>query len=142
MAISSVERIRAKFWRRLTAGYRAASSNCANSAAFCVKVCNQADFINAAKAFSVESDSEYRDWFVQARNVSMSRRANAWDNAPMESFFKTLKVERIYQVHYETRAQARLDIVDWVEGYYNRERLHTSIDFCTPIDCEARLIAA
>ncbi|WP_250866622.1 IS3 family transposase, partial [Caballeronia sp. INSB1] len=75
-------------------------------------------------------------------NVSMSRRASAWDNAPMESFFKTLKVERIYRVHYETRAQARLDIVDWIEGYHNRERLHTSIDFCTPVDYEARLIAA
>lgn len=65
-------------------------------------------------------------------NVSMSRRANAWDNAPMESFFKTLKVERIYQPHYETRAHARLDIVDWIEGYYNRQRLHTSIDFRPP----------
>ncbi|KUY56322.1 integrase [Burkholderia sp. RF7-non_BP1] len=74
--------------------------------------------------------------------VSMSRRANAWDNAPMESFFKTLKVERIYQNHYETRAQARLDIVDWIEGYYNRQRLHTSIDFRTPVDYEASLIAA
>lgn len=39
--------------------------------------------------------------------LSMSRRANAWGNAPMESFFKTLKVERIYQTRYETRAQAR-----------------------------------
>ncbi len=74
--------------------------------------------------------------------ISMSRRANAWDNAPMESFFKTLKVERIYEVHYETRAQARLDIVDWIEGYYNRERLHTSIGFLTPVDYEAALIAA
>jgi transposase InsO family protein len=51
--------------------------------------------------------------------VSMSRRANAWDNALMESFFKTLKAERIYQTRYETRAQARLDTVDWIEGYYN-----------------------
>ncbi|CAE6794691.1 IS3 family transposase ISBvi3 [Paraburkholderia haematera] len=75
-------------------------------------------------------------------NVSMIRRANAWDNAPMESFFKTLKVEGIYQVHYETRAQARLDIVDQIEGYYNRQRLHASIDFFTPVDYEARLIAA
>ncbi|MFP3801953.1 IS3 family transposase [Paraburkholderia sp. SIMBA_027] len=61
---------------------------------------------------------------------------------PMESFFKTLKVGRIYQVHYETRAEARLDIVDWIEGYYNRERLHTSIGFLTPVDYEAALIAA
>lgn len=74
--------------------------------------------------------------------VSMSRRANAWDNAPMESFFKTLKVERIYLTHYATRAQARLDIVDWIEGYYNRQRLHTSIDFLTPVDFEARCNAA
>jgi transposase InsO family protein len=44
--------------------------------------------------------------------MSMSRRTNAWDNAPMESFFNTLKVERIHQVRYDTRAQARLDIVD------------------------------
>ncbi|MBJ9698643.1 IS3 family transposase, partial [Burkholderia cenocepacia] len=75
-------------------------------------------------------------------NVSMSRRANAWDNAPMESFFRTLKVERIYQTHYETRAHARLDIVDWIEGYYNRQRMHTSIDFLAPVDYEASLIAA
>ncbi|WP_088509277.1 IS3 family transposase [Burkholderia ubonensis] len=75
-------------------------------------------------------------------SMSMSRRANAWDNAPMESFFKTLKVERIYQNHYETRAQARLDIVDWIEGYYNRQRLHTSINYLTPVDYEAGLIAA
>lgn len=74
--------------------------------------------------------------------VSMSRRANAWDNAPMESFFKTLKVERIYQTRYETRAQARLDIVDWIEGYYNRQRLHTSIDFLTPVDYESLRMAA
>ncbi|WP_081068226.1 integrase core domain-containing protein [Burkholderia cepacia] len=75
-------------------------------------------------------------------NVSMSRRANAWDNAPMESFFKTLKVERIYPTHYETRAHARLDIVDWIEGYYNRQRLHTSIDFLTRVGYEASLIVA
>jgi len=43
---------------------------------------------------------------------SMSRTASYWDNAPMESFFKTLKVERVYQLRYETRAQVRLDVVD------------------------------
>ncbi|WP_240464606.1 IS3 family transposase, partial [Burkholderia cenocepacia] len=74
--------------------------------------------------------------------VSMSRRANAWDNAPMESFFKTLKVERIYQTRYETRAQARLDIVDWIEGYYNQQRMHTSIDYLTPVEYETRRDAA
>jgi transposase InsO family protein len=45
----------------------------------------------------------------------------------MESFFKTLKVERIYQLRYGTRAQARLDIVNWIEGFYNLRRMHSSI---------------
>lgn len=74
--------------------------------------------------------------------ASMSRRANVWDNAVMESFFKTLKVERIYQVRYQTRAQARLDIVNWIEGFYNRERLHSAIGYRTPVQREALLKAA
>lgn len=74
--------------------------------------------------------------------ASMSRRANAWDNAVMESFFKSLKVERIYQVRYATRAQARLDIVSWIEGFYNRERLHSANDYRTPVQMEALLKAA
>ena len=60
----------------------------------------------------------------------------------MESFFKTLKVERIYQVRYDTRAQARLDIVDWIEGFYNRVRLHTTIGCLAPVTKECSLLAA
>ena len=74
--------------------------------------------------------------------ASMSGKGNCWDNAAMESFFKTLKVERVYQVRYPARAQARLDIVDWVEGFYNRERLHSSIGYRTPVAEERRLMAA
>ena len=73
---------------------------------------------------------------------SMSRRANCWDNAAMESFFKTLKVERVDQVRYDTRAQARLDIVNWIEGYYNRSRLPSSIGYRSPIDVERSQMAA
>ncbi len=73
---------------------------------------------------------------------SMSRKGNCWDNAPMESFFKTLKVERIYQTRYESRQHARLDIVDWIEGFYNRQRLHSSIGYNTPVDAESGLVAA
>lgn len=74
--------------------------------------------------------------------MSMSRKANAWDNAPMESFFKTLKVERIHQVRYGTRAQARLDIVDWMEGWYNRQRLHSANGFLSPVAWENTRLAA
>jgi putative transposase len=73
---------------------------------------------------------------------SMSQRGNCWDNAPMESFFKTLKVERIYQLRYGTRAQARLDIVNWIEGFYNLRRMHSSIDYQTPVAAESSLMAA
>jgi putative transposase len=73
---------------------------------------------------------------------SMSRKANCWDNAAMESFFKTLKVERVYQVQYDSRAQARTDVVNWIEGFYNSQRLHTSIDFQVPNTLEKTLAAA
>jgi putative transposase len=74
--------------------------------------------------------------------MSMSRRANCWDNSAMESFFKTLKVERIYRLRYRTRAEARLDIVEWIEGFYNRERIHSSIGYRTPVAMEMMLKAA
>ena len=73
---------------------------------------------------------------------SMSRKGNCWDNAAMESFFKTLKVERVHLLRYETRAVAKLDIVDWIEGFYNQRRMHSSIDYRTPIDAESSLMTA
>ncbi len=73
---------------------------------------------------------------------SMSRRADCWDNAAMESFFKTLKVERIHRLRYATRALAKLDIVDWIEGFYNRSRMHSSIGYKTPVDVESNLMTA
>ena len=73
---------------------------------------------------------------------SMSRRANCSDNAAMESFFKTLKVERIHPRRYDTRALAKLDIVDWIAGFYNRRRMHSSIGYKTPVDAESMLMTA
>ena len=73
---------------------------------------------------------------------SMSRRANCWDNAAMESFFKTLKVERTHRLRYDSRAIAKLDIIDWIEGFYNRRRMHSSIDYQTPAAAESSLRAA
>jgi len=86
---------------------------------------------------------EHRKLIKDYRMIqSMSRRANCWDNAAMESFFKTLKVERVHQLRYATRALAKLDIVDWIEGFYNRRRMHSSIDYQTPVDAESSLMAA
>jgi Transposase and inactivated derivatives len=87
------------------------------------------------------SDS-YRKLIKQFRMTqSMSRKGNCWDNAPMESFFKTLKVERTYRLRYTSREQARLDIVNWTEGFYNEKRMHSAIDYRSPADFERGLKA-
>ena len=67
---------------------------------------------------------------------SMSRKGNCWDNAVMESFYHTLKVELIYQKTYETRGQARRDIFEYIEIFYNRERLHSTLGYCSPEEYE------
>jgi transposase InsO family protein len=60
----------------------------------------------------------------------------------MESFFKTLKFELVHQQTYETRAQARTDLVNCIERCYNRQRIHSSIGYAPPIDAECGLMAA
>jgi transposase InsO family protein len=88
------------------------------------------------------SDS-YRKLIKQFRMTqSMSRKGNCWDNAPMESFFKTLKVEHTYRLRYTSREQARLDIVNWTEGFYNEMRMHSALDYRSPVDFERDLRAA
>lgn len=85
----------------------------------------------------------YRTQLAQYRMVqSMSRKANCWDNAPMESFFKTIKVERIHRSRYRTRDEARADIVNWIEGFYNARRLHSALNYQSPVQFERRLRAA
>ncbi len=70
--------------------------------------------------------------------VSINRQGNCWDNAPMESFFDTLKSERVYRVHFKTREQARSAIFEYIEGFYNRERMHTSIGNMNPVALESK----
>lgn len=70
--------------------------------------------------------------------ASMSRKADCYDNAPMESFFHTLKTELVHHRTYATRAQAQHDIFAYIEGFYNRTRLHSSIGYISPIDMERK----
>jgi len=67
---------------------------------------------------------------------SMSGKGNCWDNAVMESFYRSLKVELIYQNHYQTRREAQRDIFEYIEIFYNRERLHSSLGYYTPEEYE------
>jgi putative transposase len=80
----------------------------------------------------------YRDTLLAAAIIqSMSRKANCWDNAPMESFFGTLKTELVHQREYPDRDAARRDLFAYIEGYYNRQRIHSAIGYITPDQAEA-----
>jgi len=70
--------------------------------------------------------------------ASMSRKADCYDNAPMESFFHTLKTELVHHRDYETRAEAQRDIFAFIEGFYNRTRLHSAIGYIAPIEMELK----
>lgn len=69
------------------------------------------------------------DHYIQ---VSMSRTGNCYDNAVMESFWATLKTERIHDQTYRTRAEARTDIFLFIEGFYNRRRRHSALGYLSP----------
>ncbi len=72
---------------------------------------------------------------------SMSRKGQCWDNAPLESFFASLKTELIHHRHYATRAQARREIFDYIEVFYNRQRLHSGLGYRSPVQYEAQRLA-
>jgi putative transposase len=70
--------------------------------------------------------------------ASMSRKADCYDNAPMESFFHTLKTELVHHRNYKTRAEAERDIFAFIEGFYNRTRLHSAVGYIAPIEMELK----
>jgi putative transposase len=72
---------------------------------------------------------------------SMSRKGDCWDNAPMESFFHTLKTELVMHCDYKTRDQAKASLFDYMEVFYNRERRHSTTDYEAPLAFEAMKIA-
>ena len=69
---------------------------------------------------------------------SLSRSGNVWDNAAMESFFSSLKTERVAGKTYRTRDQARTDVFDYIERFYNPRRRHSTIGYLSPMEFEAR----
>lgn len=67
---------------------------------------------------------------------SMSRKGNCWDNTPMESFFGTLKTESLHRKVFATRAEARQEVFEFIEVFYNRQRMHSALDFVSPAEFE------
>jgi transposase InsO family protein len=80
---------------------------------------------------------DYRQTLDDAGLIaSMSRRGNCYDNATMKSFWATLKLELVYRRVFDTRAQARTQIFDYIETFYNRQRAHSALDYHSPVDFE------
>jgi transposase InsO family protein len=66
----------------------------------------------------------------------MSRKGNCWDNAVAESFFSTLKTELIHHEKFETKKEAEAKIFDYIEIFYNRQRLHSTLNYLPPEEFE------
>jgi putative transposase len=71
--------------------------------------------------------------------ISMSRKANPWDNAACESFMKTLKYEEVHRNEYRDLAEARSEIREFIEKIYNRKRLHSALGYLPPAEFESNL---
>jgi len=83
------------------------------------------------------ASADYRHRLTQAGLLaSMSRQGNCYDNATMESFWSTLKLELVYRTVFVSRAQARSQIFDYIEAFYNRQRTHSALDYLSPVDFE------
>ena len=83
------------------------------------------------------ASGDYRRALRQAGLVaSMSRKGNCYDNAAMESFWSTLKWELVYRRDFVSRRQARSEIFDYIECFYNPQRSHSALNYCSPVDFE------
>ena len=78
----------------------------------------------------------------QGIEISMSRKANPWDNAACESFMKTLKYEEVYRTEYRNLAHARTSIGEFLEKIYNQKRLHSALSYRSPVEFENSLSIA
>ena len=83
------------------------------------------------------SDDYQKALKTHAMRCSMSRKGNCWDNAVAESFFSTLKTERVHQRIYRNREEARRDIFEYIEVFYNRVRLHSTLGYLSPAQFES-----
>jgi transposase InsO family protein len=85
------------------------------------------------------ASAAYRSALAQAGLLaSMSRRGNCYDNAAMESFWSTLKLELVYRRDFPTHAEAQNALFDYLEVFYNRQRSHSALNYLSPVDFETQ----
>lgn len=86
---------------------------------------------------------EFRKKLIVAGIIaSMSRKGNCYDNAHVESFFHSLKTELVYRRNFKTRKEAMEAIFEWIETWYNRQRLHSSLGYMSPVEYEKMALAS
>ncbi len=89
------------------------------------------------------TSAEYRSALAELGvEVSMSRKGNCWDNAVAESFFATFKTELVYDRRWSGRGELRTAVFEYIESFYNRRRLHSSLGYKTPAEVETDYAAA
>lgn len=88
------------------------------------------------------SDSHRKIHINHGIKASMSKKGDCWDNAVAESFFHTLKTELIYHIDFKTRSEARTSIFEYIEVFYNRQRLHSANGYEAPLVFESMRKAA
>jgi putative transposase len=95
--------------------------------------CPRDNLLHHSDRGSQYASEAYRELLTRnGITCSMSRKGNCWDNAVMESFFATLKKELIHHERYETRSAARASIFEYIEVFYNRQRMHSTLGYQSP----------
>lgn len=95
------------------------------------------DLLHHSDRGSQYASADYQELLRSARvTCSMSRKGNCWDNAPVESFFSTLKREHVHHRRFRSRTEASSELFEFIEVWYNRKRLHSSLGYMSPVDFE------
>ena len=88
-------------------------------------------------AASNAASGDYRAALKDAGiSCSMSRRGNCWGNAVAESFFGAIKTELVHLQNFVTREETKTTIVEWIKIFYNRQRIHSTLNYCSPVQFE------
>lgn len=104
---------------------------------------NDGELIAHSDRGSQYAADEFRKKLAVAGIIaSMSRKGNCYDNAHVESFFHSLKTELVYRRNFKTRKEAMQAIFEWIEIWYNRERLHSSLGYMSPVEFEKMALAS
>jgi putative transposase len=104
---------------------------------------NTSELLSHSDRGSQYASDAYRERLAELGiTVSMSRKGNCYDNAFAETFFGTLKNELVYRTHFKTRQEAMIAIFEYIEVFYNRKRIHSSLGYLTPVQYEQAQLAA